>query len=352
MEITELLEKAVKMNASDIHISVGIPPVIRKEGKLVRLEEYGNITPKISFELIFSMLSDLQKKKIEEELDIDFSYGISGVGRFRVNVFRQRGVWGAALRLIPWEIPSLESLGLPPVIAEFAKLVRGLVLVTGPTGSGKSTTLASLVNIINKTRECHIITIEDPIEYLHSHKKSIVDQREVGNDTKSFARAVRASLREDPDVILVGEMRDLETISAAITAAETGHLVFSTLHTNDAPQTVDRIIDVFPTNQQQQIRTQLSTALQGVVSQALLPKIGGGRIVAVEVMIATPAVRNLIREGKTSQLYSVIQTSGRYGMQQLDSSLKDLVLRGKVSFEDAFTVAVNKEEFMRLVGRL
>uniref|UniRef100_A0A7C5KAQ4 Type IV pilus twitching motility protein PilT n=1 Tax=Thermodesulfobium narugense TaxID=184064 RepID=A0A7C5KAQ4_9BACT len=352
MEITELLEKAVQMNASDIHISVGIPPVIRKEGKLVRLEEYGNITPKISFELIFSMLSDLQKKKIEEELDIDFSYGISGVGRFRVNVFRQRGVWGAALRLIPWEIPSLESLGLPPVIAEFAKLVRGLVLVTGPTGSGKSTTLASLVNIINKTRECHIITIEDPIEYLHSHKKSIVDQREVGNDTKSFARAVRASLREDPDVILVGEMRDLETISAAITAAETGHLVFSTLHTNDAPQTVDRIIDVFPTNQQQQIRTQLSTALQGVVSQALLPKIGGGRIVAVEVMIATPAVRNLIREGKTSQLYSVIQTSGRYGMQQLDSSLKDLVLRGKVSFEDAFTVAVNKEEFMRLVGRL
>ena len=352
MEITELLEKAVQMNASDIHISVGIPPVIRKEGKLVRLEEYGNITPKISFELIFSMLSDLHKKKIEEELDIDFSYGISGVGRFRVNVFRQRGVWGAVLRLIPWEIPSLESLELPPVIAEFAKLVRGLVLVTGPTGSGKSTTLASLVNIINKTRECHIITIEDPIEYLHSHKKSIVDQREVGNDTKSFARAVRASLREDPDVILVGEMRDLETISAAITAAETGHLVFSTLHTNDAPQTVDRIIDVFPTNQQQQIRTQLSTALQGVVSQALLPKIGGGRIVAVEVMIATPAVRNLIRDGKTSQLYSVIQTSGRYGMQQLDSSLKDLVLRGKVSFEDAFTVAVNKEEFMRLVGRL
>ncbi|AEE13952.1 twitching motility protein [Thermodesulfobium narugense DSM 14796] len=352
MEITELLEKATQMNASDIHISVGIPPVIRREGKLIRLEEYGNITPKIAFELIFSMLSDYQKKKIEEELDIDFSYGISGVGRFRVNVFKQRGVWGAALRLIPWDIPSLETLGLPPIIAEFAKLVRGLVLVTGPTGSGKSTTLASLVNIINRTRECHIITIEDPIEYLHSHKKSIVDQREVGNDTKSFARAVRASLREDPDVILVGEMRDLETIAAAITAAETGHLVFSTLHTNDAPQTIDRIIDVFPTNQQQQIRTQLSTALQGVVSQALLPKIGGGRVVATEVMIATPAVRNLIREGKTSQLYSVIQTSGRYGMQQLDSSLKDLVLRGKVSFEDAFTVAVNKEEFMRLVGRL
>ncbi|AWB09682.1 twitching motility protein PilT [Thermodesulfobium acidiphilum] len=352
MEITEILEKATQMNASDIHISVGIPPVIRREGKLIKLEEYGNITPKIAFELIFSMLSDYQKKKIEEELDIDFSYGISGIGRFRVNVFKQRGVWGAALRLIPWEIPSLETLGLPPVIAEFAKLVRGLVLVTGPTGSGKSTTLASLINIINRTRESHIITIEDPIEYLHSHKKSIVDQREVGNDTKSFARAVRASLREDPDVILVGEMRDLETIAAAITAAETGHLVFSTLHTNDAPQTIDRIIDVFPTNQQQQIRTQLSTALQGVVSQALLPKIGGGRVVATEVMIATPAVRNLIREGKTSQLYSVIQTSGRYGMQQLDASLKDLVLRGKVAFEDAFTVAVNKEEFMRLVGRL
>ncbi len=352
MEISELLEKAVQMNASDIHLSVGIPPVIRQEGRLVRLEEYGNFTPKIAFDTIFSMLSDLQKKKIEEELDIDFSYGISGIGRFRVNVYRQRGVWGAALRLIPWEIPSLETLGLPPVVAEFAKLVRGLVLVTGPTGSGKSTTLASLVNIINRTRECHIITIEDPIEYLHSHKKSIVDQREVGNDAKSFARAVRASLREDPDVILVGEMRDLETIAAAITAAETGHLVFSTLHTNDAPQTIDRIIDVFPTNQQQQVRTQLSTALQGVLSQSLLPKIGGGRVAAVEVMIATPAVKNLIREGKAAQLYSVIQTSGRYGMQQLDSSLKDLVLRGKVSFEDAFTVAVNKEEFMRLVGRL
>ena len=335
LSLEELLKMAGDRKASDIHLTVESPPVLRIDGSLVQLQ-----TEKLSKGDIetfaHSLMNDQQAKRFGDYGELDMSYSLPGVGRYRVNAFRQRGSIGVVIRLIPFVIPSPESLGLPPVSIELAKLHKGLVLVTGPTGSGKSTTLASLVDYINRTRACHIMTIEDPIEYLHRHKLSLVNQREIGNDTQSFTNALRAVLRQDPDVILVGEMRDLETIATAVTAAETGHLVFSTLHTNDATQSVDRMIDVFPPHQQQQIRVQLAAVLQGILSQQLFPRADHqGRVAAIEVMLATPAVRSLIREGKTHQLPTVIQTNAKLGMQTMDKAIMDLVQKGLVSYEVA-----------------
>jgi twitching motility protein PilT len=301
--------------------------------------------------MVYAILTQKQREKFEAELELDTSHSIPGAGRFRVNVFLQRDAVGAVLRTIPYEIVPLDQLGLPPSVAQLAEMPRGLVLVTGPTGSGKSTTLASLVDIINTTKPVHIMTVEDPIEFLHTHKMAVVNQREVGEDTQSFAKALKHVLRQDPDVILVGEMRDLETIHTALTAAETGHIVFGTLHTQDAPQSIDRMIDVFPAHQQQQIRVQLATALQGVVTQQLVPKPGGrGRVVAAEVLIATPAVRNLIREGKTHQIYSSMQAGGKYGMQTMDQSLAHHVTSGAITMETALERCANQEDLRRLVG--
>ncbi|TGE34210.1 type IV pilus twitching motility protein PilT [Desulfosporosinus sp. Sb-LF] len=335
LSLEELLHLAGEKKASDIHLTVESPPVLRIDGSLVQigsekisqadLEAFGR-----------SLMNEQQAQRFAENGELDLSYSLPGVGRYRVNAFRQRGSISVVIRLIPFVIPSPENLGLPPVSIELARLHKGLVLVTGPTGSGKSTTLASLVDYINSTRACHIVTIEDPIEYLHRHKLSLVNQREVGNDTQSFTNALRAVLRQDPDVILVGEMRDLETIATAVTAAETGHLVFSTLHTNDATQSVDRMIDVFPPHQQQQIRVQLAAVLQGIMSQQLFPRADHkGRVAAIEVMLATPAVRSLIREGKTHQLPTVIQTNAKLGMQTMDKAIMDLVQKGLVSYEVA-----------------
>ncbi|MBI3892018.1 MAG: type IV pilus twitching motility protein PilT [Candidatus Wallbacteria bacterium] len=330
MEIIELLATAVKNGGSDIIFSVGIPPMIRYRGDLT---PYGEeiLTPELSKRMIYALLDDEQKAKFEETLELDLSISIKNVGRFRINAYRQQGYVGAAFRTIMSKIPSIDTLNLPPVVHEFANYPRGLVLVTGPTGSGKSTTLAAIIDKVNNERRAHIVTIEDPIEFVHPHKKSCVDQREVGNDTLSFANALKYVLRQDPDVILVGEMRDLETIAAAITLAETGHLVFSTLHTQSASQTVDRIVDVFPPYQQQQVRVQLSMSLKAVVSQQLLPAAGGrGRVAAREIMLMTPAVANLIREGKTHMITNVISTSRRDGMISMDASLKELMQGGLV----------------------
>ncbi|MBA2240828.1 MAG: type IV pilus twitching motility protein PilT [Solirubrobacterales bacterium] len=341
----------VERRASDCHLTPGMPPVLRVRGAITPLEEFPKLMPTDTREVIYSILNDAQRKKLENELQIDLAYAIPGVGRYRVNAFFQRGSLSAAFRLIPSEIASLSDLGLPLVLNEFTSKPRGFVLFTGPTGSGKSTSLASLIDVINSEREDHILTIEDPIEFLHRHKKCIVNQREVGSDAQSFALALKAALREDPDVILVGEMRDLETISTALTAAETGHLVFATLHTQSTSQTVDRIIDVFPPHQQQQVRMQLSIALQGIVTQQLLPTAdGSSRIAACEVLIPTPAVRNLIREGKTHQIYSAIQTSGSIGMQTMDSHLAQLVRMGKISRSLAEQRAAVPEEFKRLLS--
>lgn len=335
LSLEELLHLAGEQKASDIHLTVESPPVLRIDGSMVKLQ-----TEKLSQvdleTFAHSLMNEQQAKRFTECGELDLSYSLPGIGRYRVNAFRQRGSIGVVIRLIPFVIPSPENLGLPPVSIELANLHKGLVLVTGPTGSGKSTTLASLVDYINSTRACHIVTIEDPIEYLHRHKLSLVNQREVGNDTQSFTNALRAVLRQDPDVILVGEMRDLETIATAVTAAETGHLVFSTLHTNDATQSVDRMIDVFPPHQQQQIRVQLAAVLQGIMSQQLFPRADHlGRVAAIEVMLATPAVRSLIREGKTHQLPTVIQTNAKLGMQTMDKAIMDLVQKGLVSYEVA-----------------
>ena len=335
LSLEELMHLAGEKKASDIHMTVESPPVLRIDGTLVQLQ-----TSKLSqadLEILArSLMNDQQTKRFAECGELDLSYSLPGVGRYRVNVFRQRGTIGVVIRLIPFEIPSPETLGLPPVCIELAKLKKGLVLVTGPTGSGKSTTLASLVDYINRTRACHIVTIEDPIEYLHRHKLGLVNQREVGNDTESFTNALRAVLRQDPDVILVGEMRDLETIATVVTAAETGHLVFSTLHTNDATQSVDRMIDVFPPHQQQQIRVQLAAVLQGILSQQLFPRSDhNGCVAAIEVMLATPAVRSLIREGKTHQLSTVIQTNAKLGMQTMDKAIMDLIQKGLLTYEVA-----------------
>ena len=348
IHIDDLLRMTVESGASDLHLSVGLPPMVRKDGKLVPLP-FEKADERSTQRIIFDILNETQITKFERTHELDFSHGVKGVGRFRFNVYRQRSSVGGAMRVIPNVVPSMEQLKLPAVCRSFTQKHSGLVLVTGPTGSGKSTTIASLIDIINSEREAHILTIEDPIEYLHSHKKSMVNQRELGTDTDSFGNALRAALREDPDVILVGEMRDLETIAAAITLAETGHLVFATLHTRSAPATIDRIIDVFPSHQQEQIRIQLSTSVEAVIAQQLLPKIGGGRVAAIEIMVATSALRNLIREGKSYQIYSVIETGHQYGMQAMDRVLADLHKNGTVTFDEAASRAIDRENFQRLV---
>jgi len=335
MNLNEVLEKATELNASDVHLTVNISPVFRIQGELVVQKDWPSLTS-YDLELIAKdLLPGRQRDVFEEKGEVDFAYSLPGRGRFRVNVFRQRGSVAIALRLLNYSIPSLEELGLPPAADEFIKKDRGLVLVTGPTGSGKTTTLAAMVGRLNKTRALHIITLEDPIEYLHTHQRSIVNQREIGSDSHSFASALRVALREDPDVILVGEMRDLETISTAITAAETGHLILATLHTSSAAQAVERIIDVFPPHQQSQIRLQVADVLIGVLTQQLIPLFDHkGRVAAVEVMVGTPAVKNLIRESKTHQLPTLIQTGAKYGMKTMDMALKELYNRQKISREE------------------
>jgi twitching motility protein PilT len=351
LDFASVLSKMVEVRASDVHLSPGRPPALRVRGRITPLDDYPPLSPQETREVIYSILNDSQRKRFENQLQIDFAYAIPGVARWRVNCFFQRGAISAAFRLIPAEIESLESLGLPLVLEEFTRKPRGFVLVTGPTGSGKSTTLASMVDMINAEREEHILTIEDPIEFLHAHRKCIVNQREIGADAHDFASALKAALREDPDVILVGEMRDLETISTALTAAETGHLVFATLHTQSTAQTVDRIIDVFPPHQQQQVRMQLSIALQGIVTQQLLPTAdGSARAVACEVLVPNPAIRNLIREGKTHQIYSSLQTSGALGMQTMDAHLAQLVRMGKITRSLAEQRASVPEELKRLLA--
>lgn len=352
IEISDLLLEVVERGASDLHITVGVPPIIRVAGALIQLD-YPKLLPNDTKEIIYGILTQEQREHLERNWEFDFSYSLPGKARFRVNVFFQRNSIGAAFRLIPIKIQSLEELGLPLVLAEFTRKPRGFIVVTGPTGSGKTTTLASLINIINDTRTVHIITIEDPIEFLHTHKKAIVNQREVGTDTKSFSNALKYVLRQDPDIILIGEMRDIETISAALTAAETGHLVFATLHTQDAPQTIDRIIDVFPPYQQQQVRIQLAGTVQGIIAQQLLPtRDGKARVAAVEVLVPTPGVRNMIREAKTHQIYTAMQTGQKYGMQTMDQALADLVRRGKITFETAISRAVDSHDLCQLLGRV
>jgi len=346
MQIKELLIEAREKEASDLHLNVGIPPVLRINGKLIRMN-LPELTPEITHEMIYSILSEKQKTGFEKFGEYDLSYELINISRFRVNVFKHRRGEGAAFRLIPEKIKTLSELGLPSILSDFTEKDRGLVLVTGPTGSGKSTTLAALLDIINKKRYDNIITIEDPIEFIHSHKNCLVSQREIGSHTTSFSSALRNALREDPDVILVGEMRDLETISMALTAAETGHLVFSTLHTISASETIERIIDVFPPHQQNQVRMQLAGSLLGVIAQALLPDLDEkGRVPALEIMVANPAIRNLIREGKAYQISSTIQISKKDGMQSLDQSLKDLLMEGKISQENALKKAIDKKAFM------
>ena len=352
LHVDDILRRVVELGGSDLHLAAGCVPMIRLRGEMGPLTEYPVLDGVKIRELLYAILTQKQRERFEDELELDASHSIPGVGRFRVNVLVQRDAVGAVMRVIPHEIVPLGALGLPENVANFAALTRGLVLVTGPTGSGKSTTLASLVDVINTSRAVHIMTVEDPIEFLHQHKRAVVNQREVGEDTHSFAAALKHVLRQDPDVILVGEMRDLETISTALTAAETGHLVFATLHTQDAPQTIDRVIDVFPAHQQQQIRVQLATSLQGVVTQQLIPLVGGeGRTVAAEIMVATPAVRNLIREGKVHQIYSAMQAGARFGMKSMDQSLAELVRAGKITFDVAMERAANADDLRRLLGR-
>ncbi|MEZ5125657.1 MAG: type IV pilus twitching motility protein PilT [Thermoleophilia bacterium] len=351
MDLVDVLLEVLERDASDLHLSVGSPPIIRIHGALERLD-YPRLSANDTRELIYSILSQDQRQRLENEWEIDFSYSVPGRARFRVNAFFQRNSLGAAFRLIPISIKRLEDLGLPKTLHDLTRKPRGFIVVTGPTGSGKSTTLTAMIDEINETREEHIMTIEDPIEFLHRHKKCMVNQREVGADTKGFNRALKSVLRQDPDIILVGEMRDTETMSTALTAAETGHLVFATLHTQDAPQTIDRIIDVFPPHQQEQIRVQLSTTLMGVCTQQLLPtRDGRGRVVACEVLIPTPAVRNLIREGKTHQVYSTMQTGSAFGMQTMDTALADLVRRGVISHETATRRSSDPSGLERLIGQ-
>jgi len=350
LNIDNLLQEAVVAQASDIHLTSGVSPIFRISGVLTATQ-YPVLDDKDTEAMVMAITNTEQKEKFQQLGELDFSYAIAGLSRFRVNTFRQRGSSAMAIRVVTEQIPTLEQLGHREVVKVLARKPRGLVLVTGPTGSGKSTTLAAMLDLINTERACHILTLEDPIEYLHTHKKSIINQREINTDTKSFANALRAALREDPDVILVGEMRDAETIGIAITAAETGHLVFATLHTSDAAQTIDRILDVFPPYQQQQVRTQLSSTLQGIVAQQLLPRRDdSGRVAAIEVLMATPAVRNIIREGKTQQLLSVIQTGAKTGMQAMDMSLRDLYWKGIVTYEEALARAMDQETFVRLVN--
>jgi twitching motility protein PilT len=351
LDFADLLLEVIERNASDLHLAAGAHPTVRIRGRLQPLEDYPVMTTEMTREIVYGILTNDQRQRLETDWQLDFAYSIPGRARFRVNAYYQRAAIGAAFRLIPFSIKTVDELGLPTIMHELATRPRGFVLVTGPTGSGKSTSLAAVVNEINETREEHIMTIEDPIEFLHSHKKCIVNQREIGSDAQSFAMGLKAALRQDPDVILVGEMRDLETIHTALTAAETGHLVFATLHTQDTPQTIDRIIDVFPASQQQQVRVQLAVALQGIVTQQLLPTAdGAGRIAACEVLLATPAIRNLIREGKTHQIYSSLQTGGSLGMQTMDAALATLVRTGKITQHLAESRSSTPDELRRLLG--
>jgi twitching motility protein PilT len=349
--LPELLKTTVELNGSDLHLTTATPPQVRVYGKLQRLEQ-PELTAAETKQLAYSVLTDQQKKRFEETLELDFSFGIKGLARFRCNMFNQRGAVAAVYRLIPERIRPFEELNLPQVLATLADRPRGLVLVTGPTGSGKSTTLAAMLDKINAERKEHILTIEDPIEYIHQHKGCLVNQREVHSDTQSFGLALRAALREDPDVVLIGEMRDLETIESALRIAETGHLTLATLHTNSASQTINRIIDVFPSHQQGQIRTQLSLVLEGIVCQALLPKVGGGRVVSLEIMVPTPAIRNLIREDKVHQIYSAMQTGQeKVGMQTANQSLASLHLAGKITLETALLASSNRDELQEMINR-
>jgi len=347
--IEVLLEEVIKKKASDLHLQVGLPPMLRVDGALKAVSGTEVLNEETIEALVFALLDDDQKQILLKDKEFDFSFAFGDLGRFRVNAFHERGNLAAALRLIPSELLSVEQLGLPNIVNKFAEYPRGLVLVTGPTGSGKSTTLAAMLHKINSERAEHIVTIEDPIEFTHKSLKSVIVQREVHYDTFSFSAALRSSLRQDPDVVLIGEMRDLETIAAAITIAETGHLVFATLHTNSAAQSIDRMIDVFPPHQQPQIRSQLSNILMAICSQRLIPAIGGGRIAAAEILVATPAVRNIIREGKTHQLDAVIQTGAEYGMQSMDKTLVSLIHSGTITYEEARNYAVDLEELDRLM---
>src|SRR3989338_7448907 len=351
MDLKELLPLAVQKKASDLHLTENSPPVLRIDGRLVFVEDAKPLSKEDLKKAIYGMLNDNQKEKFERDRELDFSLALEGLERFRVNVHIQRGSVEAAFRSIPQFVPSIEELGLPPTIIDFARRPSGLVLITGPTGSGKTTTLASMIEVINKERACMIMCIEDPIEYIHKNKKAVIKQREVYSDTHSFAEALKRCLRQDPDVIVVGEMRDLETISTALTAAETGHLVLATMHTPDAPQTIERIIDVFPAHQQQQVRLQLSACLQGVASQILLPRASGeGRVLASEILVVTPAIRNLIRERSVEQIPTSIQTGIQYGMHTMDMSLKLLYEEGVISYEDAIAQVKNTEEFQQLLN--
>ncbi|MGH9256642.1 MAG: type IV pilus twitching motility protein PilT [Vicinamibacterales bacterium] len=351
MTLPDLLQKVVELDGSDLHLTTKTPPQIRVHGHLERLEG-PDLAPADTKQLAYSVLTDSQKKRFEETLELDFSFGIQGVGRYRCNMFHQRGAVGAVYRLIPEKIRAFQELGLPPVLGTLAEKPRGLILVTGPTGSGKSTTLAAMLDKINKERRDHILTIEDPIEFVHQHQGCLVNQREVHQDTQSFSSALRAALREDPDIVLIGEMRDLETVESALRIAETGHLTLGTLHTNSAAQTINRIIDIFPAHQQSQIRTQLSLVLEGIVCQALLPKIGGGRVVSLEILIPTPAIRNLIREDKIHQIYSAMQTGQeKLGMQTTNQSLATLYQKKLVTLESAMSASSHREELQDMINR-
>jgi len=349
MRIENLLEEVIKRKASDLHIQVGLPPILRVDGALIPMQNTAALNPESIQALVFSILDQDQRQIFLKDKEFDFSFAFGTLSRFRVNAFHERGNIAAAFRLIPNEIPTVEQLGLPKVVDKFVTYPRGLVLVTGPTGSGKSTTLAAMINKINSEQSKHIITIEDPVEYTHVSKKSIIVQREVHYDTFSFSGALRSSLREDPDVVLIGEMRDLETIASAITIAETGHLVFATLHTNSAAQSIDRMIDVFPPHQQGQIRAQLSNILMAICSQRLIPAVNGGRIAVAEILVATPAVRNIIREAKTHQLEAVIQTGAEFGMQSMDKTLVEMIRSGKITYDEARNFAVEIDELDRMM---
>jgi twitching motility protein PilT len=350
VSLRDLLEEMIRKNASDLHLTVGSPPVLRVDGRLQRTD-FEVLTPTDTRKLAYSVMSEKQKQQFEESNELDLSFGIENLSRFRTNVFIQRGCVAVALRQIPHKIRTFEELGLSKVVSDFADYPRGLVLITGPTGSGKSTSLASIIDKINRERQDHILTVEDPIEYLHRHQNSLINQREVGADTMSFATALKYSLREDPDVVLIGEMRDLETMEAALTIAETGHLAFATLHTNSTAESINRIIDVFPTNQQSQIRVQLAFVLQAVATQHLLPRIGGGRVVSLEIMVCTPAIRACIRDDKIHQIYSYLQGGAKYGMKTMNQSLAELYLSGKITIGDAMGRSGNPQELQEIVQR-
>jgi len=351
LDMAELLRMMMEKKASDLHIAMGASPLLRIDGQVVPTA-FPKLSAEVCQHLIYSLLTDSQKQRFESVNELDISFGIKNIGRIRMNVFRQRGAVGAALRAIPQKIQGLSELGLPPIAYDVLKIPKGLILVTGPTGSGKSTTLASMIDYLNENNPGHIMTIEDPIEFIHQHKKSLVNQREIGSDTSSFGQALKYVLRQDPDIILVGEMRDIETIQAAINIAETGHLVLATLHTTDAPQSINRIVDVFPPHQQAQVRAQVSFVLQAVFSQQLLPRLNGlGRVLAAEVLIVTPAVRNLIRDQKTEQIIISMQTGAKFGMQTMNMALFDLYVRHQISFQESLSASTDPDDLKRLLQR-